>query len=176
MATGFAGCLPAPASPGVGRYAVDASPTPPEASAGQQAGDNLPAWVGTPAAGSPPRAAGPLPDGLHNGDLVYSADGNLLWLLWENTKSRVWFPAGVTVESLQTRQQGPAITDQLRGATEALADSGQIVIDVDSESLQVYWIAASGEWKYPVDVISVDQATLDRIPTAYGEQYFAVYP
>lgn len=69
------------------------SPTPLSLAPAVAPADNgYPPWVGTPVAGSHPRSDQPLPAGIANGDIIEG--GNLLWFVWDNTKSRIWFPNG----------------------------------------------------------------------------------
>lgn len=117
---------------------------------------------GDPAHGSPAMSDQPLPQGARNGDIVYADEDGLLWLVWANTKSRIWFPPGVTVESLQTHQARPDISGQIRGLTDPLAEVGTIVTGAGPEALQVFWIDTPGDRMYPIVPVQFEAEVTTR--------------
>ena len=128
----------------------------------------LPAWVGTPAAGNPPRSELPLPESICNGDIVLGQD-NLIWFIWENTKSRVWFPGQWSENDLSSLPDGSEMDRRLIGLTQPDSASGYLAI---TDKGNVFWIDPMNRNKYPLILITVSQDDLIVIPTAYGEQYY----
>ncbi len=133
--------------------------------------ETLPAWVGTPASGSPPRSEHPLPDGISNGDIVIGQD-NLFYFIWENTKSRIWFPAAVGEAELRSLPDGSDTDRRLVGVTQPDAGLGHLVVTTKGE---VYWLDTVRGTKYPLKTVPLLYDGLNSIPTAYGEQYFPVF-
>lgn len=136
-----------------------------------------PAWLGTPAPIAAPMGDQLLNAGIANGDIVISNDGGLLWFIWENTRSRIWFPPTNSAEYFATFQTGADATRRLFGKTEA-DPSGTIMLLTakDGQQLkQVYWVDTRNKIKYPITHRVVSENDLMQIPTASGMQYYPVY-
>jgi hypothetical protein len=131
----------------------------------------LPAWVGTPAEGSPPRSENPLPDGISNGDIVVGPD-NLLYFIWENTKSRIWFPATVDGKEVLSIPDGSDTDRHIVGQTQPDAGLGHLIVTTKAD---VYWLDTVRGTKYPITAMPLLYDDLNSIPTAYGKQYFPVF-
>lgn len=131
----------------------------------------LPAWVGTPAKGDPPRSELPLPEGVCNGDIVIGQD-NLLWFIWENTKSRVWFPGQLSEDDLSSLPDGLDTNRHLRGSTQPDSALGYLAI---TDKGNIFWIDPMKGNKYPLNLITVSRDDLNVIPTAYGEQCYPAF-
>lgn len=133
--------------------------------------ENLPPWVGTPATGSPPHSKKPLPEGVKNGDIVLGQD-KLFYFIWENTKSRIWFPATVEEEGIQSLPDGSDMDFHLVGVTKPDSSPGYLVL---TDKGNVYWLDTVSGGKFSPEAISLLYEELNSIPTAYGEQYFPSY-
>jgi hypothetical protein len=134
-----------------------------------------PAWVGTPAPGNPPSSSQPLPAGLSNGDMVYS-DG-LLWFIWKNTKSRLWFPATFTEAELDVYRPVVLPVTGLIGASTPYPDRWMIamVLSTDGKRIQsLYLLDKTNMERYPLELKIPSPGDMGLVPTAYGEQYFPV--
>lgn len=133
--------------------------------------ETLPPWVGTPASGSPPQSGRPLPEGISNGDIIIGQD-NLFYLIWENTKNRIWFPATVDEEELLSIPDGPDSDRRIVGQTQPDAELGHLVVTTKGG---VYWLDTVRGTKYPLRTVPLPYDELNTIPTAFGEQYFPIY-
>jgi hypothetical protein len=129
-----------------------------------------PPWVGTPATGSPPQSEHLLPNGIRNGDIVMGQD-NLLWFIWENTKSRIWFPGQSSENDLSSLPDGSEEDLRWIGSTQPDSASGHHTL---TDKGSIFWINPIMGTKYPLNLIPVSQDDLDVIPTAYGEQYYPI--
>lgn len=137
-------------------------------SASSVSSEALPAWLGTPAAENPPRSELPLPEGVCNGDIVTGQD-NLLWFIWENTKSRVWFPGQWSENDLSSLADGSEKDPRIIGLAQPDSASGYLAI---TDQGNIFWIDSINENRYPLNLVTVSQADLNGTPTAYGEQYY----
>lgn len=133
--------------------------------------ESLPPWVGTPAEGSPPLSQGRLPQGVENGTIILG-ENNLYFFIWENTKSRIWFPQQVSDTDISHLPDGLDKGFKLVGHLQNKDAVGYLVI---SEKGKVYWIDPVAGSKYSIKLIKPSRKEIDSIPTAFGEQYFPVY-
>jgi len=133
--------------------------------------DTAPPWVGTPSSGNPPSSEKPLPEGVKNGDIVIGRD-NLFYLIWENTKSRIWFPATVDEEELRSIPDGPDSDRRIVGQPQPNDGLGHLVVTMKGE---IYWLDTVRNTKYRLRTVTLSYDELNSIPTAFGEQYFPVY-
>ncbi len=138
-----------------------------------EADNGYPPWVGTPAIGPHPRSDQPLPVGVANGDII--ASGNLLWFIWENTKSRIWFP-NAAEPYLSSYQVGPDVTRRLRGIPLGSESPPRWIIlfakTQDQQRIgQVYTVDMLKHIMYPLRHPDVAWDQAEKIPTAVGDQY-----
>jgi hypothetical protein len=133
--------------------------------------ETIPSWVGTPASGNPPRSEKPLPTGVKNGDIVLGQD-NLFYFIWENTKSRIWFPKTVEGEEIRSLPDGSDTNFHLVGVTKPDTSLGYLVIAAKGN---VNWLDLVRGVKYSFKTVPLPYEELNSIPTAYGKQYFPTY-
>lgn len=120
--------------------------------------------------GIPLRSKHPLPENINNGDNVLTQD-ILLWLIWEISKSRIWFPGQSSENDLSSLPDGSEEDLRWIGSTQPDSASGHHTL---TDKGSIFWINPIMGTKYPLNLIPVSQDDLDVIPTAYGEQYYPI--
>lgn len=152
-------------------FSAQASTPTSSAQSTSNSNEILPAWVGTLAKGNLPQSELPLPEGICNGDIIIGQD-NLLYFIWENTKSRIWFPATVDEKEVQSIPDGSDTDRQIVGQTQPDAGLGHLIVTTKAD---IYWLDTVRGMKYPLTAMPLLYDDLNSIPTAYGEQYFPVF-
>ncbi|MBL8076695.1 MAG: hypothetical protein JNM55_01935 [Anaerolineales bacterium] len=112
-----------------------------------------------------------MPQGIENGTTVLGED-NLYYFIWENTKSRIWFPQQVNERDILSLPDGLDKGFKLVGRLQNKDSVGYLVI---SDKGNVYWIDPVTGSKYPIKISQPLQIEIDSIPTAFRRQYFPVY-
>lgn len=127
--------------------------------------------VGIPTEGEPTLSLALLPQGIENGTIVLGED-NLYYFIWENTKSRIWFPQQVNERDILSLPDGLDKGFKLVGRLQNKDSVGYLVI---SDKGNVYWIDPVTGSKYPIKISQPLQIEIDSIPAAFRRQYFPVY-
>jgi hypothetical protein len=130
----------------------------------------LPPWAGTPAESSPPVSESLLPDGVHNGDILFGQ--GLYWFIWENTKSRIWQPGSVSATEFDAIPDHPGGGLEVVGVTEPDTQSGRLFLGPDSN---LYWLDAATNTRLLIKPIPLADKDMESIPTAVGNQYYPVW-